>query len=123
MTPKGKNKKKRRIRQQSTKACFVEIDQWYASSKIYSERGCRWPKMSLKILSWILPKAGIYHYRDINVGKNFRQGPIIGLLAAGRSVTASEDLHQIGKLSAVVKEGTVFPIERKARTHIVPCGK
>ena len=53
------------------KGCdIIQIDQFYPSSKTCSR--CNWKKENLKLSerSWICPKCGTIHDRDINAAKN-----------------------------------------------------
>lgn len=53
------------------KGCdIIQIDQFYPSSKTCSR--CNWKKENLKLSerSWICPKCGMIHDRDINAAKN-----------------------------------------------------
>ena len=53
------------------KGCdIIQIDQFYPSSKTCSH--CNWKKENLKLSerSWICPKCGMIHDRDINAAKN-----------------------------------------------------
>lgn len=51
---------------------FVQVDRFYASSKICSECGTYHKDIvnSLKVREWICPDCGTHHDRDINAAKN-----------------------------------------------------
>ena len=51
---------------------FVQVDRFYASSKICSECGTYHKDIvnSLSVREWICPDCGTHHNRDINVAKN-----------------------------------------------------
>lgn len=62
---------------------FVQIDQWYASSKRCSGCGHVLDELPLHIREWTCPKCKAHHDRDINAAKN--------ILAAGSAVIACGD--------------------------------
>lgn len=49
---------------------LIKADQWFASSQICSECGCRGEKLSLDIREWKCKECDFVHDRDINASKN-----------------------------------------------------
>ncbi|MDF9778975.1 RNA-guided endonuclease TnpB family protein [Pseudomonas baetica] len=64
--------------------CFVQIDQWYPSSKLCSCCGYVMPSMALHVRSWTCPGCGTQHDRDENAAINIK--------AAGQAVLALGEL-------------------------------
>lgn len=70
---------------------FVQIDKWYPSSKRCSGCGHIRESLELDIRSWVCPKCGAHHDRDINAAQN--------ILSAGLALIAGADklrLHTEG---------------------------
>ena len=49
---------------------LIEVDRWFASSKLCSECGYKNNSLSLKDREWICPICGKKHNRDKNAAKN-----------------------------------------------------
>ena len=75
---------------------FIQIDQWYASSKTCSCCGSEQKKMALNVRSWECTSCGIKHDRDINAAINIKQQGILMLKAEGLSVSACGGLRKTG---------------------------
>jgi putative transposase len=52
---------------------FVQIDQWYASSKTCSCCGHKLKDLALSARAWACPSCGIHHHRDHNAAINIRE--------------------------------------------------
>jgi putative transposase len=48
----------------------IEVDRWFPSSKLCSECGYKNEDLELKDRSWVCPKCGVEHDRDINAAIN-----------------------------------------------------
>lgn len=80
---------------------FVQIDQWYPSSKTCSNCGCittNIPKgqKGLKVRYWECEHCGVEHDRDINAAKN--------ILVVGTTMIASGDSVSLGEGQQSEKE-------------------
>jgi len=78
----------------------VEIDQWFASSKIHYGCGYKMDSMPLNVRYWDCPNChenGID--RDINAALNIKQQGVIKLKAEGLSVSANGGLRKTDDLS------------------------
>ena len=62
---------------------FVQIDQWYPSSKRCSVCGHILDSLSLGIRDWHCPECGAHHDRDVNAATN--------ILSAGLAILAGAD--------------------------------
>lgn len=76
---------------------YVEIDQWFPSSKTHNTCGHKMDKMPLSIRLWDCPNCGETGIdRDINAALNIRDQGIIKLRAEGLSVPANGGLRKSG---------------------------
>jgi putative transposase len=51
----------------------IEVDQFFASSKLCNVCGYKNNELTLKDRSWICPECGESHDRDINAANNIKQ--------------------------------------------------
>lgn len=77
---------------------FVQIDQWYPSSKRCSHCGHVREKLELDIRSWVCPECDTHHDRDINAAQN--------ILQAGLAILAGADVLRQHEKSTAGLAGT-----------------
>lgn len=66
---------------------FIEVNRFFPSSKTCNECLHVMPKMPLSVRSWVCPKCGTSHDRDVTASKNIRD-EASRMIAAGTAVTA-----------------------------------
>lgn len=52
---------------------YVEVDQYYSSSKLCNNCGYKKEDLTLNVRSWSCPECGMFHDRDINAAKNIQK--------------------------------------------------
>jgi len=83
---------------------FVQIDQWFPSSKTCSCCGHKLSTLPLGIRVWTCPGCGAVHARDVNAARNIRQQAILKLKAEGCTVSACGGLDKSVVVTAPADE-------------------
>ena len=82
----------------------IQVDKWFASSKLCSNCGYKNSALTLKDRNWICPTCGAEHSRDENAGNNLRNVGL-GKLGLGKPSKLVERLSDL--VTSVPKQSSV----------------